>query len=39
MKEFIDILEILKSLNFNSVFVQIRPVSDVLYKSVINPWS
>ncbi len=39
MKEFIDILEILKSLNFNAVFVQIRPVSDALYKSCINPWS
>ena len=39
MKEFIDILEILKSLNFNAIFVQIRPVSDALYKSCINPWS
>lgn len=39
MKEFIDILETLKSLNFNAVFVQIRPVSDALYKSGINPWS
>ena len=39
MKEFIDILETLKSLNFNAVFVQIRPVSDELYKSGINPWS
>jgi uncharacterized lipoprotein YddW (UPF0748 family) len=39
MKEFIEILDTLKSLNFNAVFVQIRPVSDVLYKSAINPWS
>ena len=39
MKEFIEILDTLKALNFNAVFVQIRPVSDALYKSSINPWS
>lgn len=38
-KEFIEILETLKALNFNAVFVQIRPSADVLYKSKINPWS
>lgn len=37
--EFIEILETLKVLNLNAVFVQIRPVSDALYKSEINPWS
>lgn len=39
MEEFIEILDILESLNFNVVFVQIRPVSDAFYKSKINPWS
>ncbi|HSQ88880.1 glycoside hydrolase family 10 protein [Romboutsia sp.] len=38
-QEFIEILDTLQSLNFNSVFVQIRPTSDTFYKSYINPWS
>ncbi len=38
-KQFIEILDNLKNLNFNAVFVQIRPSSDALYKSYINPWS
>lgn len=38
-EEFIEILDTLKNLNFNAVFVQIRPSSDALYKSKINPWS
>ena len=38
-QEFIKILDRLKSLNFNAVFVQVRPESDTFYKSKINPWS
>lgn len=38
-QEFIEILDKLQSLKFNSVFVQIRPTSDTFYKSKINPWS
>ncbi len=38
-KQFIEILDNLKNLNFNAVFVQIRPSSDAFYKSNINPWS
>lgn len=38
-QEFIEILDKLKSLNINAVFVQIRPSSDAFYKSCINPWS
>ena len=38
-KEFIDILEKLKSIGINTVVVQVRPKGDALYKSSINPWS
>lgn len=38
-EEFIELLDILKNLNFNAVLVQIRPMSDAFYKSKINPWS
>ena len=38
-QEFIEILDKLQSLNINAVFVQVRPTSDALYKSYINPWS
>ncbi len=38
-QEFIEILDKLKSLNINAIFVQIRSTSDALYKSHINPWS
>ena len=38
-QEFVKLLDILKCLNINAVFVQIRPASDALYKSNINPWS
>lgn len=38
-REFIDILDKLQSLKFDSVFVQIRPASDAFYKSKINPGS
>lgn len=38
-QEFIEILDKLQSLNINAIFVQVRPTSDALYKSYINPWS
>ncbi|MGL5693895.1 MAG: glycoside hydrolase family 10 protein [Peptostreptococcaceae bacterium] len=38
-EEFIKLLDLLECLNFNAVFVQIRPESDAFYKSCINPWS
>lgn len=38
-QEFIEILDKLQSLNINAIFVQIRPTSEALYKSYINPWS
>lgn len=38
-QEFINILEKVKELNINNIFVQIRPESDAFYKSNINPWS
>lgn len=38
-EEFIELLDMLKCLNFNTVIVQIRPMSDTFYSSGINPWS
>lgn len=38
-EEFLNILEKVCSLNINNIFVQVRPESDALYKSKINPWS
>lgn len=38
-EEFIRLLDELKAVGMNSVFVQVRPKSDALYKSSINPWS
>ena len=38
-KEFIKILDDVKSLGFNTVVVQVRPKGDALYKSNLNPWS
>ena len=38
-KEFISIIDRLKKDKFNAVFVQIRPSSDALYESSIEPWS
>ncbi len=37
--EYINLLDKLKSIGINTVVVQIRPKSDALYKSDINPWS
>ncbi len=38
-KEFIANLDKLKEIGINTVMVQVRPKSDALYKSDINPWS
>ncbi len=37
--EAIQILDLLKSLNFNAVVFQARPSADALYKSDLEPWS
>ncbi|MDW8295405.1 MAG: family 10 glycosylhydrolase [Raineya sp.] len=38
-KEFIQILDRCKQLNFNTVIVQVRPAADALYESSFEPWS
>lgn len=38
-KEFLTILDEIKSTGLNTVIVQVRPKGDSLYKSNINPWS
>ena len=38
-QHLIQILDSLKSLNFNAVVFQIRPTADALYDSSIEPWS
>ncbi|WP_282036314.1 glycoside hydrolase family 10 protein [Saccharicrinis aurantiacus] len=38
-QEIINLLEYYKKLNFNAVFVQVRPSADVFYKSKFEPWS
>lgn len=38
-KEFTDRLDQLQRLGCNAVVVQVRPASDALYKSEIEPWS
>lgn len=37
--EAIQLLDLLKSINFNAVILQIRPSADALYKSNFEPWS
>lgn len=37
--EYINLLEKLKAVGINTVMVQVRPESDAIYKSSINPWS
>jgi uncharacterized lipoprotein YddW (UPF0748 family) len=37
--EFDSLLNILKSMNMNAVFVQVRPAGDALYKSKLVPFS
>ncbi|MFC0876854.1 family 10 glycosylhydrolase [Saccharicrinis sp. FJH2] len=38
-KEIDQLLDDFKSLNLNAVFLQIRPVSDAIYRSNYEPWS
>lgn len=38
-KEFIDLLDLFKSLNFNAIIFQIRPSADAFYNSKYEPWS
>lgn len=38
-KEYIELLNNLQNVGINTVVVQVRPKSDALYKSSINPWS
>lgn len=38
-KEALDLLDLLKSNNFNAVIFQVRPQTDALYKSDLEPWS
>ena len=38
-KEAITLLDFLKAHNFNAVIFQVRPHTDALYKSDIEPWS
>ncbi|WP_025691597.1 family 10 glycosylhydrolase [Paenibacillus zanthoxyli] len=38
-KEFISLLDKLKAIGFNAVFVQVRPSGDSLYPSSLVPWS
>jgi len=38
-KEFIDYLNICKSLGINALFVQIRPAGDAFYPTELAPWS
>ncbi len=38
-QEFINRLDMLKSIGCNAVIVQVRPASDALYQSKIEPWS
>ncbi|WP_219467222.1 glycoside hydrolase family 10 protein, partial [Nonomuraea rhizosphaerae] len=37
--EYVKILDAAVKRRFNAVFVQVRPASDALYKSSIEPWS
>lgn len=37
--ELITLLDQCKSLNFNAVILQVRPMADAFYPSVLEPWS
>jgi uncharacterized lipoprotein YddW (UPF0748 family) len=37
--EYVKLLDAAARRNFNAVFVQVRPASDAVYKSGIEPWS
>lgn len=38
-KEFIELLDMCKSMNFNAVIFQVRPSADAFYESKYEPWS
>ncbi len=38
-KEFIELLDLCKQYNFNTVVFQIRPAADAFYASELEPWS
>lgn len=38
-EHMIEILDSLKTLNFNAIIFQIRPTADALYESALEPWS
>ncbi len=38
-KEYIDLLELYKSVGINAIFFQIRPAADAFYASKYEPWS
>ena len=38
-QDFIQKLDAIQSMGLNTVIVQVRPMSDALYQSDINPWS
>lgn len=37
--EFDSLLDVLKAMNMNAVFVQVRPAGDAMYNSAVVPWS
>lgn len=37
--ELLKILDTCQALNFNAVILQVRPLSDALYESALEPWS
>ncbi len=38
-KELIELLDMVKSMNFNAVIFQVRPAADAFYESKYEPWS
>lgn len=38
-REAIELLNHVKSLGFNTIFLQVRPTTDALYNSSLEPWS
>jgi len=38
-QEYISLIDRLKSTGINTIIIQVRPESDALYRSSINPWS
>lgn len=38
-QEYVELLDLLESMNMNAVVVQVRPVADALFPSSYEPWS